>query len=57
MKEYTYKEAKNQYNWHYPHKIRSEIWIANPEGDIIGKATDERHAEEMCAALNAFYVR
>ena len=50
----SYQDRPNEYHWTYPQHAPGEIWISNPEGDIIGKADNEACAEKICAALQAY---
>lgn len=53
-KKLSYQDRPNEYHWTYPSHAAGEIWLANPEGDIIGKAANEAYAEKICAALQAY---
>ncbi len=53
VKKLSYQDHPGEYHWTYEGRLR-EIWISNPEGDIIGKATNEAYAELICGALR-FY--
>jgi hypothetical protein len=50
----SYQDRRGEYSWSRPAHAKGQIWIGNPEGDIIGKADNEAWAEKICAALNAY---
>ena len=53
-KKLSYQDRPGEYNWTYPAHAPGQIWISNPEGDIIGKADNAAYAEKICAALQAY---
>jgi hypothetical protein len=53
-KKLSYQDRPDEYHWTYPPHAPGEIWLANPEGDIIGKAANEAYAEKISAALQAY---
>ena len=50
----SYQDRPHEYSWTYPPHASGEIWLANPEGDVIGKAANEPYAEKICAALQRY---
>jgi len=54
VKKLSYQDRRGEYHWTFPAHAEGQIWIANPEGDIIGKADNVAYAEKICAALQAY---